>query len=93
MIDGLTRLLLEKYSPSDPALQDGPQSSPTPSIEPLAKSLRVVMDAALVPAELVEAALLAHNRLPENRPEMARHFILPATTQGILAGSWVTYLD
>lgn len=91
MIDGLTRLLLEKYSPSNPALQESPQRSPTPSTEPLAKSLRVVMDAAIVPPDLVEAALLAHNRVPENRPDMARHFILPVTTQGILAGSWVTY--
>ena len=90
-MDGLRRLLLEKYNPDDPALQEGAQSSPTPSTAPLAKSLRVVMDAAVVPPDLVEAALLAHNRVPENRPEMARHFILPVTTQGILAGSWVTY--
>ncbi|MEQ7917645.1 hypothetical protein ABQX22_00500 [Xanthomonas sp. WHRI 1810A] len=80
MIDGTTRLLLEKYSPTDPRLTE---VAVTKSV----KKFRVLMSASAYDDGIISATCGLYNLI---HPElMSRSYQLPLTLDGIPVGSWI----
>ncbi|MBU0523579.1 MAG: hypothetical protein KJ643_15200 [Gammaproteobacteria bacterium] len=102
MLEATTRILMQKYDPSNPLLQwvNPPQTDePTDARAPLSKSVKtdngkksitLVMSSADYTDKQITGAITAYNR--EHPEHMSHSFQLPVTMYGFPVNSWVLVL-
>ena len=100
MLDATTRILMQKYNPTNPLLQwvNQPQVD-EPTVVSLSKSVKsdednktitLIMSSADYTDKQITEAVTAFNR--EHPEHMSHSFQLPVTMYGIPANSWVLVL-
>lgn len=100
MLEATTRILMQKYDPTNPLLQwvNPPQTDEPTEVVPLSKSVKtddgktitLIMSSADYTDKQITEAATAYNR---QHPEYMSHsFQLPVTMYGIPANSWVLVL-
>ena len=100
MLEATTRILMQKYDPTNPLLQWGnpPQTGEPADVVSLSKSVKIddgkmitlVMSSADYTDKQITEAIIAYNR--EHPEHMSHSFQLPVTMCGIPANSWVLVL-
>lgn len=100
MLEATTRILMQKYDPTNPLLQwvNPPQTDEPANVVSLSKSVKtddgkmitLVMSSADYTDKQITEAIIAYNR--EHPEHMSHSFQLPVTMCGIPANSWVLVL-
>jgi hypothetical protein len=80
MIDGTTRLLLEKYTPDDPRLTEV-------AVSKSVKKFKILMSSDDYDDGTISTACGLYNTI--NPELMSRSYQLPLTMDGIPMGSWI----
>lgn len=100
MLEATTRILMQRYDPTNPLLQwvNPPQADEPTDVASLSKSVKtddgkmitLVMSSSDYTDKQITEAVIAYNR---GHPERMSHsFQLPVTMYGIPANSWVLVL-
>lgn len=101
MLEATTRILMERYDPTNPLLQwvNQPQADEPTDVVSLSKSVKsddvkktitLIMSSADYTDKQITEAVTAYNR--QHPEHMSHSFQLPVTMYGIPANSWVLML-
>lgn len=101
MLEATTRILMQKYDPTNPLLQwvNPPQADDPTDVVSLSKSVKsddvnktitLIMSSADYSDKQITEAVTAYNR--QHPEHMSHSFQLPVTMCGIPANSWVLVL-